>query len=208
MRQKFVSNERMDDQELMEAIASGDGEAVALLVERYRRRIFKYLAGWMQNRDDALDLTQEVLLRVCRKAHTFSGQAPLTPWIFRIAKNMHIDNWRKRNMAVYRNRTGLKDQISSQEASRPAPTPEESAMGIEIVDRIRHEISRLPERQREVVQLRLLADLSLEEIAQASGLTVGGVKSTLHNALKNLRQQLIDVRRSHYVPMQQKSGNS
>ena len=69
----------------------------------------------------------------------------------------------------------------------------------EITARVREAIEELPPRQREVVQLRLLADLSLEEIAQTVGLTLGGVKSTLHNALHNLRGRLLDLQGDHYV---------
>jgi RNA polymerase sigma factor (sigma-70 family) len=60
-------------------------------------------------------------------------------------------------------------------------------------------IAGLSDRQREVVRLRLLAELSLEEIAETVGLSLGGVKSTLHNALKNLRARLCDLEKNRYV---------
>jgi len=62
-------------------------------------------------------------------------------------------------------------------------------------------IDQLPPRQREVVQLRLLGELTLEEISNTVGLTLGGVKSTLHNAMRALRKELADLERGAYVHM-------
>ena len=74
-------------------------------------------------------------------------------------------------------------------------------MSKEIFLRVKNAIDRLPPRQREVVQLRLLGELTLEEIANTVGLTTGGVKSTLHNALRVLRKDLADLERGAYVHM-------
>ena len=71
----------------------------------------------------------------------------------------------------------------------------------EIRQRVGAAIQALPPRQREVIELRLLGELSLEEISETVGLTLGGVKSTLHNAIARLRESLADLEELTYVKM-------
>ncbi len=188
----------MTDLELMRALQAGDPDSMGVLVERFGRRIFKYLLGWIKNREDALDLTQEVLLRVHQKAALYSGEAPLGPWIFRIARNLFHDHMRKKNYKVHSAASDLDDALRYSEA--PArQTPERAVFGAEISLRIHEAIEKLPTRQREVVQLRLLGEMKLDDIAQAMNLSLGGVKSTLHAALNRLRQELSDLERGAHV---------
>lgn len=185
----------MTDLELMEALRGRDPDAMGSLVDRYGRRIFKYLLGWVKNREDALDLTQEVFLRISEKADLYQGDGPLSPWIFRIAHNLFHDHLRKRNYRVHNLSISLDEPLDSrQESSSLLASPERSTLSVEISSRVQEAMGQLPIRQREVVQLRLLGELQLEEISQSLGLTVGGVKSTLHNALARLRRELSDLR--------------
>ncbi len=188
----------MTDQELMQAVGAGKSGAAEELVSRYDRRVFAYLLGWLKNADEAHEVTQEVLLRICLKARTYNGGASLSSWIFTVARNLLIDRRRSRNFKLAAASLPLDDGPATA-PSPPTDSPEHRAMRKEITTRVREAIEELPPRQREVVQLRLLADLSLEEIAQTVGLTLGGVKSTLHNALHNLRGRLLDLQGDHYV---------
>ncbi len=176
----------------MEAVHAGDPTAIAQLVQQYRLRILKFLIGRGETREDALDLCQEVLARVCLRAASFNGMA-LSAWIFRVARNLQLDSRRKRNFRLREMTTTVPDGLDSTPASRTSH-PELSAARGEIRRRVERAIRELPPRQREVVQLRLLGELRLEEIAEAVGLSPGGVKSTLHNALANLRRSLADMR--------------
>lgn len=151
-----------------------------------------FILGWTENREDARDITQEALIRICRNAHLFKEEASLKAWVFRVARNLQIDRYRSRNFQVHFRAVGLDHapiMVDSETRS-----PDKELFSQEIRQRVRSAIAALPPRQKEIVQLRLLADLQLEEIAQVSGLSVGGVKSTLHNALANLRRRLRDLR--------------
>jgi RNA polymerase sigma factor (sigma-70 family) len=189
----------MTDQELMKAVVAGDSGAADELVSRYGRKIFAYLLGWLKDVEEAHEITQEVLFRVCRKARTYNGGASLSAWIFTVARNLLIDRTRSRNFKLVSATLPLEDGPVGATASPHSDSPEHRAMRQEITTRVREAIDTLPPRQREVVQLRLLGELSLEEIAQAVGLSLGGVKSTLHNALRNLRGRLADLQGDHYV---------
>ncbi|MEJ2083357.1 MAG: sigma-70 family RNA polymerase sigma factor [Acidobacteriota bacterium] len=121
--------------------------------------------------------------------------AYLVGWL----KDLLIDRTRSRNFKLVAASLPFEDGPASAALSPHSDSPEHRAMRQEISVRVREAIETLPPRQREVVQLRLLAELSLEEIAQAVGLSLGGVKSTLHNALHNLRGRLADLQGDHYV---------
>lgn len=183
----------MTDQELMAALRIGDDEAMRSLVERYGRRLFRYLRSLANSHEDAMDLTQEVLVRIYEKAGLYDGRAPLIPWIFRIARNLFHDHLRKRNFKVHSAATELDDRDALSADAREIFDPERRAFNRQIAARVRSAIEILPTRQREVVQLRLLGEMRLEEIADLLGLSIGGVKSTLHNAIARLRAELSDL---------------
>lgn len=187
----------MTDRRLMEAVKAGDPIAIAGLVDRYRLRILKFLIGRGETREDALDLCQEVLARVCSKAGSFDGMS-LSAWIFRVTRNLQIDSRRRRNAKLRDLRDDADDAMDRIPAARTSQ-PELHAMQQEIRRRVEAAVRTLPPRQREVVELRLLGELSLDEIAVTVGLTSGGVKSTLHNALANLRQALSDLKETCHV---------
>ena len=182
----------MTDVELMRALQADDPEAMRVFVERFSRRIFKYLYGWIKDREDAMDLTQEVLMRIHRKASLYQGDSPLAPWVFRIARNLFHDHMRKKNYKVHSGSVELDEQFGIAAPSAQWD-PEAAAQGKEIFERVQKAIQTLPNRQREVLQLRLLGEMRLDEIAQALELSLGGVKSTLHNALHRLRRELSDM---------------
>ncbi len=184
----------------MKAVAAGNDEAASVLVDLYQKRVFTFLLGWARNREDALDITQDILHRVCQKAGNYNGQAPLTAWIFTIARNLYIDHCRSKD-ARRQCRTIEMDQSIERRVSAATNSPETTLMGKEVFLRVKNAIDRLPPRQREVVQLRLLAELTLEEISDTVSLTTGGVKSTLHNGLRALRKELADLERGTYVHM-------
>lgn len=183
----------------MEAVVAGDSGAADELVSRFGKRIFAYLLGWLKNAEEAHDITQEVLFRICSKAQTYNGGSSLSSWVFTVARNLLIDRSRSRSFKLAAASLPIDEGPAKSTSSPLSDSPEHRVMRKEITTRVREAIDTLPPRQREVVQLRLLAELSLEEIAQTVGLTLGGVKSTLHNALRNLRDRLADLQGDRYV---------
>jgi RNA polymerase sigma-70 factor (ECF subfamily) len=145
---------------------------------------------------DALDLSQEVFLRVFQVLPQFRGQSTLRTWIYRIVVN-HASNrqrwWRRRHRAQ---QVSLDEQTATHgefAESRNFAQPDRVLQQREVAGRVWGALGRLPFDQRAVVVLREIDGLSYEEIATSLGVVVGTVKSRLARARENLRVALRSV---------------
>ena len=177
---------------LVQRCASKDESACAELVGEHQRMVVQLATNLLSDRDEALDLSQEVFLRVFRTIHRFRGQSSLKTWIYRIAVNQARNRhrfWRRRHRA---------DQVSLDEhvaahgefVSGGEPSPERALAQKELAARLQHALDSLPFDQRTVIVLREVDGLSYEEIAFSLGVAIGTVKSRLTRARQELRQQL------------------
>lgn len=148
------------------------------------------------DRDEALDLSQEVFLRVFRTLHRFRGHSSLRTWIYRIAVNQARNRhrfWRRRHRA---------DQVSLDEhlathgdsLSGSEATPDRVLAQKELAARLQTALDQLPFDQRTAIVLREIDGLSYEEIAYSLGVAVGTVKSRLTRARQALRLELREVK--------------
>ena len=181
---------------LVQRCAAGDESASAELVAEHQRIVVQLASNLLGDREEALDLSQEVFLRVFRTIHRFRGQSSLRTWIYRIAVNQARNRhrfWRRRHRA---------DQISLDQHvathgdvfSGLGPTPERVLAQKELAERLRVALNRLPFDQRTAIVLREVDGLSYEEIAYSLQLAVGTVKSRLTRARQALRAELRDAR--------------
>ncbi len=173
----------------MAAVCAGDPEAVRDLMGSYRDRVFHFLNRWLRDPEEARDVTQEVFFRVWQKAGQYDDRYPLTPWIYRIASNLCTDYYRRKNFRVHANRVDWEEDHATPAREH---SPEEVALHRELRQRLEEVIDALPYRQRQVLRLRLLDQYQLREIAEAEGISVGTVKSTLHSGLCRVRESLKD----------------
>jgi len=181
---------------LVERCAAGDEDACAELVAAHHRMVFSLAANLLSDRDEALDLTQEVFFRVFRTIHRFRGQSALRTWIYRITVNQVRNRqrwWRRRHRG---------DQVSLDAHLRrcgdPPGTdftaPDRILARRELARRLRAALDHLPFEQRTAIVLREIDGLSYDEIAYSLGLAVGTVKSRLTRARQALRAELRAVR--------------
>lgn len=181
---------------LVQRCAAGDESASAELVAEHQRTVVQLASNLLGDREEALDLSQEVFLRVFRTIHRFRGQSSLRTWIYRIAVNQARNRhrfWRRRHRA---------DQVSLDQHvamhgdvfSGLGPTPERVLAQKELAERLRVALNRLPFDQRTAIVLREVDGLSYEEIAYSLQLAVGTVKSRLTRARQALRAELRDAR--------------
>jgi RNA polymerase sigma-70 factor (ECF subfamily) len=180
------------DRDLMGRLAAGDRDALAPLMERHHRRLYRIALGYVRQPDDALDVVQETFVKAFVHAARWDGAADVAPWLTRIAVNQAIDSYRRGK----RRRASEEplEESSSHVPSVAEPSPERRAMGREIGERVGSAVRSLPERQRAVFVLRHYQELSLEEIAQTLDMSLGTVKSALHRAVARLRERLDGVR--------------
>jgi len=148
------------------------------------------------DRDEALDLSQEVFLRVFRTIHRFRGQSSLRTWIYRIAVNQARNRhrfWRRRHRA---DQVSLDQHIAAHGdfLSGRESTPDRVFAQKELASRLQSALDALPFDQRTAIVLREIDGLSYEEIAFSLGVAVGTVKSRLTRARQWLRYELREER--------------
>jgi RNA polymerase sigma-70 factor (ECF subfamily) len=181
---------------LVQRCSAGDEMACTELVGEHQRMVFQLAMNLLGDRDEALDLSQEVFLRVFRTIHRFRGQSSLRTWIYRIAVNQARNRhrfWRRRHRA---------DQVSLDEhlathgdfVSEGDATPERVLAQKELAARLQAALDRLPFDQRTAIVLREIDGLSYEEIGFSLGVAVGTVKSRLTRARQALRLELHEAR--------------
>ncbi|MFN4179421.1 MAG: RNA polymerase sigma factor [Armatimonadota bacterium] len=175
----FALMQETDESELVARCKSGETEAFACLVERYRNRIVNLAWQLLGNRDDAEDAAQETFLIAFEHLSDFRGESQFSTWLYRIAINICKMRLRQRKMV---------------EPLSESYEPTEEVDWREIESRILLKwqvdevLGRLPEPLRLVLILREMHELSYEEIAQTLSIPVGTVRSRLFEARKKFAQ--------------------
>lgn len=182
---------------LIQRCAAGEQAACAELVASHERMVFQLALHLMGDSDEALDLSQEVFLRVFRTLHTFRGQSALRTWIYRIAINQARNRqrfWRRRRRS---DQVQLEQHVLDHgELRQPgdADAPDRAFARREMAVRLWAALDALPFDQRTVIVLREIDGLSYDEIAESLNVAVGTIKSRLTRARQTLRRQLQEVR--------------
>ena len=177
------------DRDLMARLAAGDRDAMAPLVERHQRRLYRIALGYLREREDALDVVQEAFVKVFQAAPRWDGSADAGPWLSRVAVNLSIDRWR-RNKRRGQTFAPLVEGDHLEVLKDGGPAPDRGLLHRDTGGTVARALRALPERQRAVVVLRHYQELSLEEIAATLGISLGTVKSSLHRALHHMRETL------------------
>ena len=170
-----------DEQGAILAAQSGDREAFDRLVERHQRDIYRLCYRYVNNHEDASDLAQDSFLKAYRAIGRFRGDSAFATWLYRIAVNTCL-NFRSAKRMV-------QEELSESLADPAAPvvqTMEDREQAL----RIREAVTRLPDRQRATLILKIYHELTHEEVAGILGSSVGTVKANLFHALGNLRKML------------------
>jgi RNA polymerase sigma-70 factor (ECF subfamily) len=179
------------DRELVATAAQGLEGGFEELVRRYQRPISAYVYRMVGDYDCALDLTQEIFIKIYASLSRYRPEFKFSTWIYKIAHNAAIDHLR-RNAGRERsinNGTESEPQQLLIESKGLSPEQqselEERRMEIESVVRL------LPTAYRELIVLRHSQDLTYEEIVEVTGLPLGTVKNRLFRAREMMRQQFL-----------------
>jgi RNA polymerase sigma-70 factor (ECF subfamily) len=163
------------------------------LIVRYQHRLMRYLLFLTGNREMAEDLFQEVWMRVLVRGSQFNGQSRFDTWLFTIARNLVIDQRRKRTMSSLDelfDGGGDDDRPMSFEIADGAPTPVDRLSSFEDRERIAAALLQMDSLHREVLVLRFHEELSLEEIAKVTRAPLSTVKSRLYRGLAAIKPKL------------------
>src|ERR1700678_1042100 len=179
------------------AVAQGlkrqDAGLLDELIVRYQHRLLRYLLYLTSNREMAEALFQEVWMRVLVRGAQFNGQARFDTWLFTIARNLVIDQRRKRTMSSLDELVEVgkeDDKPMSFEVAGDEPTPFDRFSNLEDRQRIAASLLQLDTLHREVLVLRFHEELSLEEIATVTRAPLSTVKSRLYRGLAAIKPKL------------------
>jgi RNA polymerase sigma-70 factor (ECF subfamily) len=181
---------------LIERCTAGDEAACTELVAAHQRMVYALALHLLGDKDEALDLSQEVFLRVFRTLSSFRGHSALRTWIYRIVVNQARNRqrwWRRRHRA---SQVSLDDHLRQcgEIESTTITLPDRLLASKETAARIWQALERLPFDQRTALILREVDGLRYEEIAYSLGVAVGTVKSRLTRARQALRAELLGLR--------------
>lgn len=171
------------DDALVEASRAGAAEAFDALVTRHRRAVYHVCYRFVNNHEDASDLTQDTFVRAWRALGSFRGQARFSTWLHRIAVNVSLNH-----VSLKTPRAETADFDTMADAREPAP-----GQALLVAERralVRQAVAALPPRQRAALVLRTYHELSHQEVAKLVGTSVGAVKANVFHALANLRKRL------------------
>ena len=183
----------LEDGEIVRRILDGEEELFEVLVRRYQARVLSHVARMIGSRDDAMDLSQEILVKVFQALDRYNPEYKFSTWLFRIAGNAAIDHLRKRRPRTVplENADPRGDsKVSSPEYKSSELDPYALLRNAERGDAIASAIESLPAEFKELIALRHFTGLSYEEIAEVKAMPLGTVKNKLFRARAVLKERL------------------
>lgn len=178
----------VEDADLIQRAAKGSVEAYNLLVSRWEKRVYNYLLRITANREDALDLTQDVFLKAYQNLRKLDDLSRFAPWLYRIAHNEAYSMFRKR-----RPETDM-EEIEPESTGHGIAVGGTSVFPVELTLAVASALERLSPDQREAVVLKIYQGFKFEEMAEILACPVSTVKSRLYTALELLKAELAPVR--------------
>ena len=184
----------IDDRVYVARALEGDDVAFAVLVRRYERGLYNVAYRMVREREQALDLTQEIFVRVHRSLGKYDPTYPFTSWVYRVASNLCIDWIRKKKLDTVSidapTRVG-DDEAGPRELPDHTENPEEDYERAQKATMLEEALGKLPESHRMMLILRHQQDLSYDEIAASLDVPLGTVKARIHRAREAFRKILV-----------------
>lgn len=183
------------DEVLVELALEGDRTAFEELVRRHQRGVVNYLYRLTGSRDAAMDLAQDVFLRVYQALSSFDPDYRFTTWLYRIAGNCAMDALRRRRLLTTPLEAVGADAVPGPDRSLAArdPSPHDTLRLHELEARLERAIAALPARYRQLLLLRHQHHCRYDEIARILRLPIGTVKNRIFRAREILRVELADL---------------
>ena len=172
---------------VMRQCRRGSRKAFEVLVNKYMKDAYFIALGFVGNREDAQDLSQEAFVRAYRNIKSVKPDRKFFPWFYQILKNLCISHLRKRK---YRQASSLDVEGCPETQANDCFSPEEIVDRNELKDRVWQAIAKLDEKHREVIILRHFQKMSYDQIAEALFCNKGTVTSRLYYARKRLEELL------------------
>jgi RNA polymerase sigma-70 factor, ECF subfamily len=174
------------DNELIEGALNGSLHAWEVLVRRYEGRVYNFSLRLTGNRDDAMDLMQEVFLGVYRNLERFRGESQFSSWLFRIAHNKAVDMARRRCASPIQDM----DVDELPEPGSADTSPHSLLLAEQSNQQVQKMLASLNTELRLLVELKIFQGMTFEEIAELQDISANTAKTRFYSALKKLRVML------------------
>jgi len=189
------STKVLPDGEVVQAVLDGDREAFAFLVERYQKGLVTYIYHMVHHYDEALELCQEVFVKVYESLSRYDGQYKFSTWLYKIASNHTIDHLRRQRMTTVSIQERQDDPDMPELPLESATlNPHDAYRNKVLMEQVRKALEDLPPSYRELVLLRHFNFRSYEEMAKITGLPLGTVKNRIFRARQILMEKLKEFR--------------
>jgi len=187
----------------MQKVREGDAAQLSVLFERHHKLLSNFFLRLTGNRELSEDLVQEVFLRMLKYKHTYRADSQFKAWMYQIARNAHIDSFRKVTQELPLDEG---EDNPRGEPISPTPIPDEALQQKQEVTLLRQALAKLPHEKREVLVLSRFQNLKYEEIAEILACDVGTVKVRVFRAVKELAGIFFKVSRERTLPKISRAG--
>jgi RNA polymerase sigma-70 factor (ECF subfamily) len=182
------------DATLMLRVKEGDRAAFETLVNRYKQPVLKLVGRTVRDYDEAEDIAQHVFLQVYKSAHRYKISAKFTTWLFTIARNLALNEIRRRSRhpaeSLDAPHPGEEEAPARELQTKDQFSPPEAMLHEELKEKVEEALQALPENQRTAILLCQEGEVSYEEIAKILDCSVSATKSLIHRARETLKAQL------------------
>jgi RNA polymerase sigma-70 factor (ECF subfamily) len=204
------------ERKLVELSAKGNVEAFETLVQAHQKRVYNIALRMTKDPEDAMELSQDALVRAFTAIKKFRGESSFSTWLYRITMNVCTDFLRKRNKAVVvsleQGAAAAGDENSSAvQIPEKGPGPDELAEKKQLKEMVKQAMDLLSVEHRQVLILRDLMDLTYKDIAHTLNVNEGTIKSRINRARDALKQVIIEreeLFKDYVVKLNRREGNS
>lgn len=183
-----------EETEMISRCQRGDQEALKEIFDKYHKKVFRIAYGVVRQREEALDVVQEVFIKLFRSIKDFKGRSHFYTYLYRMVMNTAIDHKRKAGKQFM---SSLDEEGSFEPSEVAEKGPERILLQKELEEKVKLAMDKLPDEQRAALIYRDVEGLSYQEMAEAMGCSIGTVMSRLHYGRKRLQESLKD-----YVKLQ------
>ena len=178
----------LTDNALMLKVKSGDLDKLGLLYERHKKRVFGFFYNMNGNASLSEDLVQNVFMRMLKYKHTFTGEGSFSAWMFRTARNVNYDHFRKNSKETNQNHLLSMEHKLKNEDDVAAQMDHNDT-----VSQLNLALQKLPLEKREILILSKYKELKFREIGAILGCSEAAAKVKAHRALKDLRTVFLEL---------------
>jgi RNA polymerase sigma-70 factor (ECF subfamily) len=176
-----------EETEMISRCQQGDQEALKEIYDKYHKKVYRIAYGVVRQREDALDIVQEVFIKLFRSIKNFQGRSHFYTYLYRMVMNTAIDHARKSGKKFA---SSLDEEGSFEPSDGVEKGPERVFLQKELEERVKRAMDKLPAEQKAALIFRDMEGLSYQEMAEAMGCSIGTVMSRLHYGRKKMQELL------------------